>query len=514
MGDPQLGFFGKLPTQGDFVRRRVSGGFLAVWDPWLRSVIDAARQSLGDHWLATYLTSPVWRFAATARVCGEHACVGVVMPSVDAVGRYFPLTLVAETPEPLDPFRLVADMADWFAQVEELALSVLDEDPAFDLDAFDMQTEALGSGLAAMIPVFGTSSFSLFDAMAAGGAHYDLPSMRDFSAMLPGLLSAGLAQSAGPYSLWWTVGSDQVRPGWFATPSLPAANRFTAAMDGQWRQHGWRSESIRPIHPRGETNANTPGNPGAGPTFRSAGVSDVGKVRKRNEDSMLEMPERGLWVVADGVGGQDAGDRASRMLTDSLRQAQGGDLQTRVNNVRQNIESVHDHLRHLAMRPVDPIACASTIVALVAGAGGCAFLWAGDSRIYRLRDGRLERCTRDHSLVQAMVDGGCLAAEDAPSHSARNVITRAVGGDTRFEVDIAYADLHGGDRFLLCSDGVHGSLDDDTIADLLRQGSCQTACVALVDLVLARGAPDNTTAVVVDARDSGAGSFSPGHEPP
>lgn len=500
MGAIQLGFFGKIPTQGDFVRRRVSGGFLAAWDPWLRAVTDAARRSLGDRWLDIYLTSPVWRFAAMPGVSGDHACIGVVMPSVDSVGRYFPLTLVAEVPDSLEPFGLVIEMADWFDRVQTLALTALDEQPQFDLEAFDSQAETLGAELAARFSVISPPSIPFFEAVAAGGAHYDLTSLEQLDSVLPPLLGAGLAQQSGPYSLWWSGGSDRVSPGWFATPMLPSPDRFTAALDGQWRQHGWQSETLQAG--RGG-NPDTGGQPPAAPAFTSAGVSDVGKVRKTNEDSMLEMADRGVWVVADGVGGQDAGDVASRMLTDAVRQVRGGELQARINDVRHRIEDVHSHLRHLAARPVDAVACASTIVALVAGADGSAFLWAGDSRIYRLRDGRLEQCTRDHSLVQAMVDDGRLAAGEAHSHEHSNVITRAVGGDSHFEVDIAYADLQTGDRFLLCSDGVHGSLNDAEIANLLGQGSCDTACVALVDLVLARGAPDNTTAVVVDALDPG-----------
>lgn len=498
MSPIQLGFFGKVPTQGDFIRRRVSGNFLAVWDPWLRAVIDATRQSLGEHWLDIYLTSPVWRFACMAGVCGEQACMGIVMPSVDAVGRYFPLTLVAEAPESLEPFSIAATMPGWFDQAEALALTALDEQPAFDLETFDNHAETLGAELAAKIPMVSPLSFCVGEAVAAGGAHYDLAALDDLPSVLPALLGSGLAHKSGPYSLWWTRGSEHVKPGCIATQMLPAPQRFAAALDGQWQYHGWHSESLQ---------VGCRDNPGrqsdlpAVPVFASAGVSDVGKVRRTNEDSLLEMTDRGVWAVADGVGGQDAGDLASRTLTDALRQVRGGDLQARINDARNWIEDVHEHLRHLAARPVDPVNCASTVVVLIAGAGGSAVLWVGDSRIYRLRDGRLKQCTRDHSLVQAMVDDGRLDAQDARSHEHSNVITRAVGGDANFEVDIAHTDLQAGDRFLLCSDGVHGSLDDDEITDVLGQGSCDTACIALVDLVLARGAPDNTTAIVVDALD-------------
>lgn len=501
MANIQLGFFGKVPAHGDFVRRRVSGDFLAAWDPWLRAVVDATRRALGDDWLDIYLTSPVWRFAATPGVCGERACAGVVMPSVDAVGRYFPLTLVAELPAATDPFGVVSELAPWFDRAEALALSALDEQPAFELEAFDLQAVALGAELAASCPRSQPLACPMLAALVAGGVHYDVPTLDALPRLLPLLLGTSVAQQAGPYSLWWTSGSQRVAPGWLATPALPPAQRFVAALDGQWQQHGWHSDALQTRGPDDDTLRPLPQfqAPSAPPLFVSAGVSDVGKARTTNEDSMLEMADRGIWAVADGVGGQDAGDVASRMLTDALRQVHGGDLQARIDDARCRIEDVDRHLRHLAARPVDAMASASTIVVLAAGADGGAFVWAGDSRIYRLRDGRLEQCTKDHSLVQSMVDDGRLSAADARAHAKRNVITRAVGGGAELCLDVAYADVQFGDRYLLCSDGVHGSLDDAEIADVLRQGSCDTASVALVNLVLARGAPDNTTAVVVDA---------------
>ena len=93
-----VGFFGKLPSHGDFLRRQVSDAFVGVWDGWLQECLAASRAELGDRWLDVYLTSPVWRFACAAGTCGPAPVVGVMVPSVDRVGRYFPLTLVAELP--------------------------------------------------------------------------------------------------------------------------------------------------------------------------------------------------------------------------------------------------------------------------------------------------------------------------------------------------------------------------------------------------------------------------------
>ncbi|MCH8503519.1 MAG: type VI secretion system-associated protein TagF, partial [Ectothiorhodospiraceae bacterium] len=142
-----LGFHGKLPLRGDFVQRRVAGDFLGGWDPWLERCVHRSREVLGDDWLNAYLTSPMWRFAASAGVCGSSPCTGVLMPSVDAVGRYYPLTLVRPLPEGSSLLSLAAEQGAWFEAVEELALSALADDPAFDLEGFDQSLRALGRRL-------------------------------------------------------------------------------------------------------------------------------------------------------------------------------------------------------------------------------------------------------------------------------------------------------------------------------------------------------------------------------
>ena len=103
-----VGFYGKLPSHGDFLRRRVSDGFVGVWDAWLQECVAASRDALADRWLDVYLTSPAWRFVCAPGACGQSAVAGVMVPSVDRVGRYFPLTVVAELP-PVPNLRLGAD---------------------------------------------------------------------------------------------------------------------------------------------------------------------------------------------------------------------------------------------------------------------------------------------------------------------------------------------------------------------------------------------------------------------
>jgi serine/threonine protein phosphatase PrpC len=230
--------------------------------------------------------------------------------------------------------------------------------------------------------------------------------------------------------------------------------------------------------------------------FRSAGLSHVGRVRALNEDAWLARPELGLWAVADGMGGHARGDLASRTVVDALARVPPPlDAPGFLRAVENALAGAHAALRHVAADTGE--LCGSTVVALLAFGGHCAFVWAGDSRIYRLRGGRLQRLTRDHSVVEELVERGLITAGEARVHPFRNQITRAVGIDGELDLQRGQGDLAGDDLYLLCSDGLTAHLDDAAIAEVLSSGAPETAARGLVDLTLAAGASDNVTVVVV-----------------
>src|SRR5579871_2223881 len=134
----EVGFYGKLPCRGDFLQRRVPQDFVDVWDAWLQQSLHESRTRLGEAWLDTYLTGPVWRFALTAGVCGESAYIGILVPSVDRVGRYFPLTAVARLESHECPPAIACASHGWFEAVESLVLDALEAE-ALDFDTFDEQ---------------------------------------------------------------------------------------------------------------------------------------------------------------------------------------------------------------------------------------------------------------------------------------------------------------------------------------------------------------------------------------
>jgi protein phosphatase/serine/threonine-protein phosphatase Stp1 len=228
------------------------------------------------------------------------------------------------------------------------------------------------------------------------------------------------------------------------------------------------------------------------------GATDVGAVRTRNEDSLVCRDDAGLWAVADGAGGHGAGDVASQAVAEALsglpRQLSASEL---LAQVRLRLTAVHAELQQRAAAAGPARILASTVAVLLARGGHFAALWAGDSRIYLLRGGVLKRVTRDHSVVQEMVDAGTLTEAEAESHPQANVITRAIGARGELQLDKLSDRILPGDAFLLCSDGLFKALPEELIGERLRSGA---GAADLVAEAVASGARDNVTAVVVRAR--------------
>jgi serine/threonine protein phosphatase Stp1 len=235
------------------------------------------------------------------------------------------------------------------------------------------------------------------------------------------------------------------------------------------------------------------------PHFRSWAVSHEGAKRKHNEDAYVDRPDLGVWAVADGAGGHQAGEVASGMIAEALEAIPSGlSASELLAEVRLAIERTHAALREEAARRGPDVVVASTVVVMLARGEHFACLWAGDSRAYLLRHGVFRQITRDHSLVQELVEAGAIRPEEALNHPRGNVITRAVGAELDdFVLDKVSDRLLPGDRFLLCSDGLCKTLPDDEIASLLGAADGM-APQALVDAALAAKVTDNVTAVTVE----------------
>jgi protein phosphatase/serine/threonine-protein phosphatase Stp1 len=233
--------------------------------------------------------------------------------------------------------------------------------------------------------------------------------------------------------------------------------------------------------------------------FRSAAASHTSAARRRNEDSWVNRPDLGLWAVADGAGGHQAGDLASRIVAEALEAVPAGLRAAQLlAEVRLRLADAH-RLMQIEAGPHGPHASlASTIVVLLARGNHFACLWAGDSRAYLMRNGRLRQLTHDHSLVQELLDGGAITPAEAAIHPRRNIITRAIGGVAEtVDLDKISDRLRAGDRFLLCSDGLFKTLPEADLVGLLVEGG-GPAAERLVGAALDRQADDNVTAVTLE----------------
>lgn len=237
---------------------------------------------------------------------------------------------------------------------------------------------------------------------------------------------------------------------------------------------------------------------------RDWAVTNPGAVRSHNEDTLVSRCDIGLWAVADGAGGHDAGEVASAMIAEALQTIPHGlSAEEVLTQARMRMAATHNALHAKAAEKGEDAVIASTVVIFLVRQHHFACLWAGDSRAYRLRGGELLQITRDHSLVQVLVDEGAITPEEAERHPKANVITRAVGAGTDvLELDKVTGRMEPGDRFLLCSDGLCKTLDEATIGALMADADDPAA--RLVDAALARRVRDNVTAVVLDVLEDAA----------
>jgi len=235
-------------------------------------------------------------------------------------------------------------------------------------------------------------------------------------------------------------------------------------------------------------------------TFVSAHRTHRGNVRRLNEDAVLDRPEAGLWMVADGMGGHEAGDYASRAIAQALRTIEFGSQQKlvdRIDEVEDVLLQVNTALQDYGKTRFAGATVGSTVVIFVATGDHGVAMWAGDSRLYRLRSGRLEQVTRDHNPLSDLLDVGDVTEAEALTTDT-NVITRAVGGHGPLHLDLVVFDLEPGDRFLLCSDGLYRELVQADVEARLG-GELEAVAEQLLRTCLNGVAQDNVSLVVVSA---------------
>jgi serine/threonine protein phosphatase PrpC len=233
--------------------------------------------------------------------------------------------------------------------------------------------------------------------------------------------------------------------------------------------------------------------------YRSAARTHIGTVRQRNEDAVLDRAEAGLWAVADGAGGHERGDHASARIVETLAEIDDGLTGARlVEEVTARLSRVNNELRAKAAAIGPDALIASTAVVLLIQTGQVRIFWAGDSRVYLMRGGRLRQLTRDQSYVQDLVDGGEITREEAIGHPLSNIVTNLVGGSDQLILEERREPLETGDVLLLCSDGLTSAVPDAEITEVFRAHGAPAVADRLIECALEHGALDNVSVVVVE----------------
>ncbi|BFM08554.1 type VI secretion system-associated protein TagF [Halioxenophilus aromaticivorans] len=231
------GIFGKLPMQSDFISHFLPTTYTEYWHAWLQSCLSISQEQLAEQWQEYYLNAPIWRFAAMPDVVHQQAVVGVVIPSVDEVGRYFPLT-IAHIGDHV-PWQAYLEGGRWYQEAEKTALLALEDELAYS--RFIEFFEQLPVPAAQPWPAMATELS--FMARTQNMAFDQTPTDDPVPHALQ-LLHYNAERMLGNYSLWWTEGSDAVLPCLLTCSGMPDSGQFSAMIDGQWQKWGWNHSQV------------------------------------------------------------------------------------------------------------------------------------------------------------------------------------------------------------------------------------------------------------------------------
>ncbi len=225
------GLFGKVPQQAEFINHFLDKELTELWHQWLQASISVSKEQLGDQWIEYYLTSPIWHFALSPGLVSPHGVVGLLMPSVDEVGRYFPVTMMHAADH--DPWSAYLNGEQWFHGAESVLLNVLDEDMSYN--HWIGQVEGIPEPRFALLDKYqmdaGHSSARAGLVSNLGGHSH--------SGLMHTLMQGLTERAFGPFGLWWTAGSEHIEPCLAVSAQMPDAGQFAALLDGRWQHWGW-----------------------------------------------------------------------------------------------------------------------------------------------------------------------------------------------------------------------------------------------------------------------------------
>jgi type VI secretion system protein ImpM len=385
-----------LPCNGDFIQYNVSQEWLEVWDQWQQSCIHESRAALQGDWLNAYLAGPIWRFVLSEGACGSGAYAGIVVPSVDRVGRYFPLTLVRQLDVGWNPLDVAVCWTPWFEALEQCACGALDS-PDLRQGDFIAQIGSIPDPLGFAVPTHIDNELFRNAGFPAASPQWQvsLPSVDHLQLDMAVLAYREIYRHLRPVTLWWTTGAERVQPSWLLARGLPVPASFATMLDGGWRGSQWSSANpgalqVMPVRSQASTTAPPPAPPAAVMTasldararLPTSSPSDV----EGNLAAFVVRPEIGLWAVIAPNG--DTAVKATRTVADALQDVEpAATLTLLAESVRQLLMRVSQRLAEESARnPLNPVGLAN-VLAVVKAEAGCAYIRAGDAQLVRVRDG-------------------------------------------------------------------------------------------------------------------------------
>lgn len=436
----RIGFYGKLPSHGDFVSMGVGRSLQSALDAWLQAGLQAAQHELGDDWDRRFRKMPAWRFIIERGLWGPATIAGVLLPSLDRVGRSFPLVIAAQLHGFAEhPRQLYLDDT-WFTAAEAIAESSAKRD--FDINQFTASLKRLRS----LRPADLAENERLQDRTSSRG------------------------------TIWWHIDPEERRAKGFGVSGAPEPAHFAKLLR--------ENSPVVSTPPQAE--------PAAAPrpaiveahhplVLLHSHATHPGTRLAVNADALLVSETPSLFAVADGVGDGNAAAETGKIAVHVL--AETGPQQTieaLVQEIKGKLGRAHGLLQS-AYLSQDREPSAASIVVFTALRKSCALLWVGDARCYLLRDGMMRCLTRDHVEV-----------------GLRRMLSRAIGLRGHLVPEVRSGGLQTGDRLLLCSAALPNAVPERSIAEILLSAKIETAADILVQEGLIANCRENLSAIVID----------------
>ncbi|OHV18801.1 type VI secretion system-associated protein TagF [Rhizobium sp. RMa-01] len=436
----RIGFFGKLPSHGDFVSMGLGHNLQSALDAWLQAGLQAVRQELGEDWERRFRTMPAWRFIVERGLWGPATIAGVLLPSLDRVGRSFPLVIAAQLHDFTEhPRQLYLDDT-WFTAAEAIAESSAKRD--FDINHFTANLKRLRT----LRPADLAENEILQDRASTRG------------------------------SIWWRIDPEERRAKGFGVSGAPEPEHFPkllhdnspAASAAPQPETTPRPVIVEPHHPL---------------VLQHSHATHAGTRLTVNADALLVSETPSLFAVADGVGDGNAAADAGKIAVHILAEAAGHEtIEALVQEVKGKLGRAHGLLQS-AYLSENREPSAASIVVLATLQASCALLWVGDARCYLLRDGMMRCLTRDHVEI-----------------GLKRTLSRAIGLRGHLIPEVLSGGLQAGDRLLLCSAPLPGAVPERSIAEILLSAKIEKAADILVQEGLIANCRDNLSAIVIDVK--------------